>query len=860
MKQTRLLVIIILLGLLLLTAQRVALAFPFSAEQYRTVDPSLNGRSLSINGSKSGSGDFDGGYGAVIKAEIDPAIGAPNWQGTGAVTVDIDDVSCSIKVKVLYISLSTGLAYWQDLADDSGSTYQKDPARITGYTPTRTVDYSKSFSWPLPSSGDYPYKVRVEFNLSFKGSVVPGLQSGSATAGGGGYINAWRDTGSGGSGSIKPLSQLNVGSTPISVTISYSGTVSGSASTSFTLYGVDEDLSVTLTAPSSVTSGGVTYKFVKWSTSDGDFNSTSITISVSKGSSKSATAVYQSQGGGGNPPQPPSPSPPQPPSPSPPSPPPPPNYTLTLQLYRVDQNGNSLGPASGVQVSLNGANYTTDSNGKVSLSVKSGSTVSVQVYQTYFNNNWGRYTFWKWSDGNTQNPRSFTVSSDTTVTAYVYDERLIKVTWSQDAAGHVNVNGQPVSNGWTSWYRYGTQLTLQAVPTSGIFKKWQRGINGGSLADYSTASTITVSVDNGYQFKALFDLIVTIQLGTMYLPGEGVITPWLEDISNWAWNGTWFFNVTELYRVNEHLVALLTDGSNVKAIDLTNGTRINIYLPSGWKNNPFVKAVGLVKITQIPNDKNTLANTFPAINFSGQTWYLVALAAWNPYKQFSGGYDTSCWLANGTTLAVYNLTYTFTFADGTRAIFKEPVVVSALKTAVAPIYTNGNMKQALALKVTTAWKYLPPARTGIQPQPPSSVTGVVTIGNTVYNGTLIGSNSTSKTFLVTITNDTWTLYSKGVNSITASAYWLSSMGTPEGPVAQQDPTQLSVVYAMPYIESISEGTSLTATVSILDAKSSQTYSGNIYVELRDPNTMNLVASYGPYYAPGSGTITSTLPW
>uniref|UniRef100_UPI002584943B hypothetical protein n=1 Tax=Thermofilum sp. TaxID=1961369 RepID=UPI002584943B len=117
------------------------------------------------------------------------------------------------------------------------------------------------------------------------------------------------------------------------------------------------------------------------------------------------------------------------------------------------------------------------------------------------------------------------------------------------------------------------------------------------------------------------------------------------------------------------------------------------------------------------------------------------------------------------------------------------------------------------------------------------------------------SNSTSKTFTATITDDTWTLYSKGVNSITASAYWLSSMGTPEGPVAMQDPAQLSVAYVMPHIDSISEGSSLTATVSILDAKTSQTYSGNIYVELRDPNTMALVASYGPYYVPGSGTIT-----
>jgi hypothetical protein len=480
---------------------------------------------------------------------------------------------------------------------------------------------------------------------------------------------------------------------------------------------------------------------------------------------------------------------------SPPPPPPPSTVTFTIQLYRVDQNGNSLGPASGAQVSIDGTTYTAGNDGKVSVTVQKGSTVSVQVSQTYFNNNWGRYTFWKWSDGNTQNPRSFTLTSSTTVTAYVYDERLVKVTWSPDTAGRVNVNGQPVFNGWTSWYRYGTQLTLQAVPTSGAFKKWQRGTNGGQLADYSTSNPITITVDNGYQFNALFDLIVTLQLGTMYLPGEGISTPWLENMSNWSWNGTWTLNVTELYPVNEHIAMILTDGSNVRVVDLPNGSSIKVYLPAGWKNNKYVKTMGQAKVTQIPPDKDTLAGTFPAVNVSGQTWYLVALAAWNPYKQPSG-YDASCWLANGTTLAVYNLTYTYTFKNGTRAVFKEQVVVSTLKVAVSPRYGYGNLKQSLSLQITVKWKYLSPARTGIQPNPPSSIVGVAVIGNRVYNGTLIDANATSKTFSVTITDDTWTLYGQGVSSITASAYWLSSMGTPEGPVALQDQAQLNIVYVM----------------------------------------------------------------
>jgi hypothetical protein len=82
--------------------------------------------------------------------------------------------------------------------------------------------------------------------MSASGWALPNLKDGGATVAGGGYGYAWKE---GGTGTVLPLAQLSVSSTPISVTISYSGTVSGSATTPFTLYGVGKDLSVTLTAP-----------------------------------------------------------------------------------------------------------------------------------------------------------------------------------------------------------------------------------------------------------------------------------------------------------------------------------------------------------------------------------------------------------------------------------------------------------------------------------------------------------------------------------------------------------------------------------------------------------------------------------
>jgi hypothetical protein len=78
MRQTRLLAVLLLLLLLFLAAQREAVAWPFTAEQYQEVKFKDNGWYYSISASKSDGGDLDGGYGAVIKAEVAPATGV-SW-------------------------------------------------------------------------------------------------------------------------------------------------------------------------------------------------------------------------------------------------------------------------------------------------------------------------------------------------------------------------------------------------------------------------------------------------------------------------------------------------------------------------------------------------------------------------------------------------------------------------------------------------------------------------------------------------------------------------------------------------------------------------------------------------------------
>ena len=210
-----------------------------------------NGETKTFSKSGGGSEDLDGGYGAVIEAYVAPAAGVSSYVVTdhSEASAYVDTVDYSVTVKVFFINPSTGLGSWSDWQSASGSTYMEDTARFnlhqgSGSIPWRTYPYSKAHSWTLPSSGDYPAKVRVTFSFS----KVSGYMSvklaadSSATVAAGAFGEAIRRSGT---GTTLPLAQLSVSSTPISVTVSYSGTVSGSASTPFTLYGVDKDLTVT---------------------------------------------------------------------------------------------------------------------------------------------------------------------------------------------------------------------------------------------------------------------------------------------------------------------------------------------------------------------------------------------------------------------------------------------------------------------------------------------------------------------------------------------------------------------------------------------------------------------------------------
>ncbi|MEM2299265.1 MAG: hypothetical protein QXW23_07070, partial [Thermofilaceae archaeon] len=193
--------------------------------------------------------------------------------------------------------------------------------------------------------------------------------------------------------------------------------------------------------------------------------------------------------------------------------PPSPYAVLAVQVRRVNHAGVDLGPVQGVQVRIMGQTYVTDAGGWVNVTLVKGYTYTVEVLQTGFNSGWGRFVFWRWGDGSTENPRSVYLSDSVQLLTYVWDERLLKVTYT--VGGVVRVNGTQVSSGYTTWCRFGVRVVLQAVPSAGYyFQKWQRGVNSDTLSDYSTSNPITITVDNGYRFHAVFDALkwLTVQV------------------------------------------------------------------------------------------------------------------------------------------------------------------------------------------------------------------------------------------------------------------------------------------------------------------------------------------------------------
>ncbi|MEM4444794.1 MAG: hypothetical protein QXJ21_05485 [Thermofilum sp.] len=443
------------------------------------------------------------------------------------------------------------------------------------------------------------------------------------------------------------------------------------------------------------------------------------------------------------------------PPPPPPPPPPPSSYTLTIQVYRATASGATSIPANGTRVRVGSAEYAADASGRVSVTLQQGS-YEVEVLTTYYGPQlaaegsvigWRRYRFWRWSDNVVSNPRTVNLNRDTTLTVYVWDERALLVRWEPhfdgDAWGVVNAtSGARFRHGELVWLPVGGEARLLPVEGGGaLFTYWLLGSEciRGRLAVADPHLKLTVN-QTGISATAVFRLAATNQ--TMLPPGAGVANPITyvpgttpggeERMGRKGW---WLVTVTHVVTnkispaeagIDEKtwIYALLAHANGSSRWAPVAGTW-KLHLAQDWSQtlSRHVKDLpGGVKI--IEWDQSTVSD-FPKVQEPQEwrDWHFVTLSAWDPmvYEELGRSYSTAgLWLENGTTLALYNISFTYMGVNGSQVeyAFWQPLTVSTLTFRAEAVYTltshvaapPGRRSIYMYIHVNATWKYVPPQR------------------------------------------------------------------------------------------------------------------------------------------------------
>ena len=242
--------------------------------------------------------------------------------------------------------------------------------------------------------------------------------------------------------------------------------------------------------------------------------------------------------------------------------------------------------------------------------------------------------FTQWSDGNTSNPRTLTLTSDTTLTAlFVTDTLIVTANAADTTQGHISGAGPTT---------FGSTVTLLAIPNHGYyFTNWNDG-------NTSNPRTITITSDTNltaYFQPYLYSLTTSSSDTTM-----GTVT------GNGIYNYMAHITLTATPRPH-HIFTSWNDGntSNPRTITITSDT----ILIANFQPEPQYT------ITVIAND-----NTQGSVNGSG-TYYggdtaTITATPYNhhTFQQWSDGITD-----NPRTIRVLqNATFTAIFAPQTYTI------------------------------------------------------------------------------------------------------------------------------------------------------------------------------------------------
>lgn len=163
------------------------------------------------------------------------------------------------------------------------------------------------------------------------------------------------------------------------------------------------------------------------------------------------------------------------------------------------------------------------------------------------------YHFDHWQDGNTQNPRSFVVTQDTSFTAYFVSNSVTQYTITANSA---NSTMGTVNGGGT--YNVNASVTLTATANSGYhFTQWQDG---------NTSNPRTITVTSNATYTAYFavnddpgidsnNCIITEFPYTMDFDSDTNATCWeIDDINNdgvtWRLYSGWGYNNSRCAGIN----------------------------------------------------------------------------------------------------------------------------------------------------------------------------------------------------------------------------------------------------------------------------------------------------------------------
>ena len=150
--------------------------------------------------------------------------------------------------------------------------------------------------------------------------------------------------------------------------------------------------------------------------------------------------------------------------------------------YAIQTFSVSLSAGANGSVSVNG----TPVVGTYTDTVGYGTQITIEATPD------SHYSFTQWSDGVSTNPRTLTVTSNTTLSAaFAIDTYNVSV--SAGANGSVSVNGTPVVGTYTDTVSYGTALTLAATGDTGYgFDQWSDG-NTDNPRSLTVTSNVTLS-------------------------------------------------------------------------------------------------------------------------------------------------------------------------------------------------------------------------------------------------------------------------------------------------------------------------------------------------------------------------------